>query len=105
MPIEITAVLATVGLGAVGWLVMRMLNGYDNRIKSVEQASNNHISKQLVDDDRWKRQEVTNIKVENIQQKQAVIENRVDTHDDNIMELKEQLKSMDGKLDQLLTRL
>ncbi|MFM2580617.1 hypothetical protein [Vibrio fortis] len=104
MPIELVAVLATAGLGLFAYFLNRLISNNDERHRDTEAKLDEVKSQQRVDDMKWEQQKEVNTKVQQNSENIAVQANRIDNVDKSIDELKDQLKTMDGKLDQLLTR-
>nr|WP_075519046.1 hypothetical protein [Moritella viscosa]SHO17724.1 Similar to putative lipoprotein [Moritella viscosa] len=104
MPIELWAVIAVAAIGFFGWLSLTIYNGIIDRIDTVEKNSAEAVPQQAVDNERWIRQEKTNELVLALKSDQAVTQNQVNTHTNDIRKLEDKLDKIDSKIDQLLTR-
>ncbi|HFG2088184.1 hypothetical protein [Vibrio cholerae] len=105
MPIELTVLAVGSALALSGWFIQRMVADHDKRLDKLENDTAAQRTQQAVDEERWSRNEEIKLKVEIIDKGQAVLTNRVDTHNVNIVEMRDELKTMNGKIDQVLERL
>ncbi|CED59821.1 hypothetical protein [Moritella viscosa] len=104
MPIELWAVIAVAGVGLFGWLCLTIYNSIIKRIELVEKTTTDNAPLQAVDNERWIRQDKTNELVSTLRSEQAVIQNQVQTHSNDIKKLEGKIDKIDGKIDQLLSR-
>ena len=70
----------------------------------MEKHNQKHLTQQAVDDHRWKRQDITNKKVNEGQSEMAVVKNQIGTLNSHIDDIKATQKEMNRKLDELLQR-
>ncbi|MCT8877408.1 hypothetical protein [Shewanella xiamenensis] len=104
MDITIILFLTGVVLSIIGYMIKARVDSIEERAKTLEQHNQKHSTQQAVDDDRWKRQDITNCKVDEGQREMAVVKSQITTLHSNIDDIKTSQKEMNGKLDELLQR-
>ncbi|MDT3334130.1 hypothetical protein Q4Q49_02380 [Shewanella sp. SP1S1-7] len=104
MDIQIVLLMAGVIISVVGYLIKAKVANIEDRAKMLEEHNQKHSTQQAVDDDRWKRQDITNCKVDEGQREMAVVKSQITTLHSNIDDIKTSQKEMNGKLDELLQR-
>ncbi len=104
MDIAIWIVVLTACLAVVGYLIKSKIDTMESKVNGLEAHRQTHSAQQAVDDDRWKRQDITNNKVDEGQREMAVVKNQIGTLHSHIDDIKASQKEMNGKLDELLQR-
>lgn len=85
-------------------MIKARVDSIEERAKTLEQHNQKHTAQQSVDDERWKRQDITNNKVDEGQRELAVVKSQINTIHSHIDDIKTSQKEMNGKLDELLQR-
>jgi len=86
------------------YLAKSKIGSMESKVSDLERHNQKHSTQQAVDDDRWKRQDITNKKVDEGQSEMAVVKNQIGTLHSHIDDIKASQKEMNGKLDELLQR-
>lgn len=103
---NITIWLAIAGavVGTLGYFIRGRIDDIEKQSDQLITITQLHASKMAVNDDRWRHQDTINIKVDEVQRDVAVIQNQVETINQNIDDIKTSQKEINSKLDVLLQR-